>query len=77
MAGRSIVIPQRPEADFRISQVDVAFGSIASDSRCPRYVRYTPNSCRDVAAPRTVETGHVWTGAPGDRRKVDGASPSR
>ena len=21
--------------------------------------------------------GHVWTGAPGDRRKVDGASPSR
>jgi hypothetical protein len=24
----------------------------------------------------TVEC-HVWTGAPGDRRKVDGASPSR
>ena len=24
-----------------------------------------------------AQMGHVWTGAPGDRRKVDGASPLR
>ena len=28
-------------------------------------------------APAVDAVGHVWTGAPGDRRKVDGASPSR
>jgi len=27
--------------------------------------------------PLMTAVGHVWTGAPGDRQKVDGASPSR
>jgi hypothetical protein len=42
-----------------------------------QYVRSASNSDGIDAAPRNAAMCHVWTGAPGDRRKVDGVSPSR
>ena len=40
-------------------------------------VRYAFNGDRICASQQTDAMCHVWTGAPGDRREVDGASPSR
>ena len=42
-------------------------------AECPLCLQWRPN----CASQRTDAMCHVWTGAPGDRRKVDGASPSR
>jgi hypothetical protein len=51
------------------TSTDRAF--INGDSRTVHMLR-----CNEVSPP-TVEMGHVWTGAPGDRQKADGGSPSR
>jgi L-lactate dehydrogenase (cytochrome) len=47
----------------------------ASFERCD----LVPNVLRGVGAIDISVTvmGHVWTGAPGDRQKADGGSPSR
>ena len=79
---RKVTDRQRASCVKRVQvgvQNDLARKSVPSYGSTPRY---HPDSPRFTRAQRTSslsvsELSHVWTGAPGDRRKVDGASPSR